>query len=65
MSDALTARSGQLVRLPVFDTIFGAGQNQIAHLSGFIKFRLTDVDFQANPTTISGLFMGWDNDCGG
>jgi hypothetical protein len=65
MSDALTARSGKLVRLPVWSTISGSGQNQRAHISGFIKFRLTNFDFDGNPKTISGLFMGWDNDCGG
>ena len=62
-NQAMTNRLNRVVTIPVWDTTVGGGQNKRFHIVGFAKVRITDINFQGNPKSISGVFMGWDNDC--
>ena len=60
---AVVDRIDQIVTIPVWDDTDGQGQNTKYHIVAFAKMRITGIDFQGSPKTISGVFMGWDNSC--
>ena len=61
---AMEAKIGQIIRLPVWNVVQGIGQNQRFQVSGFIKVRVTGIDFGGSSKIIYGEFMGLDNECG-
>ena len=63
VTNSLNARINGIVTIPVWDTISGSGSNQMYHIVNFAFMRITNIDFQGNPKTISGVFMGWNNEC--
>lgn len=62
-NDALANRLNEIITIPVWDSVSGTGSNQRYHIVGFALLRLTAVNFQGNPKSLAGDFMGWNNHC--
>jgi hypothetical protein len=59
--DQLDARIGQVRVFPVWNEAIGTGSNVAYHIVRFAKIRLGGFDLTANPKTVYGTFMGWDD----
>jgi hypothetical protein len=65
VKEQMTDRIGQVHRVPIWNIAEGSGSNVVYHIVGFALFRLDSIDFQGNPKTISGTYMGRDDTCKG
>jgi hypothetical protein len=57
VKDALDARIGSDILLPVYDQVQGQGSSFQYNVVGWAGFRLTDYKFQGNGGEISGYFV--------
>ena len=63
VKDAMDARIGSDILLPVYDQVQGQGSSFQYNVVGWASFRLTDYKFQGNGGEISGYFLSvaWED----
>jgi Putative Flp pilus-assembly TadE/G-like len=56
ITDALTARIGSEIMLPIYRTILGTGSNAKYQIVGWVGFHLTGFDFHGSNEKLNGYF---------